>query len=55
MDKIKSRKVHIVVVTVAMLVNRNNRNHLHKSRVLFPKDGNFIIFSDQHGHSENHL
>ena len=28
-----------------MLVNRNNRNGLHKNRVLFPKDENFVVLS----------
>ena len=34
-----------MVFTAAMLVDRNNRNGLHKNRVLFPKDENFIVLS----------
>ena len=34
-----------MVLKAAMLVVRNNRSRLLKIRVLFPKDGNFIVLT----------
>ena len=38
-----------MVFTVAMLVDRNNKNCLHKNKVLFPKDENFIVLTTNMG------
>ena len=38
-----------MVFTVAMLVDRNNINCLHKNKVLFPKDENFIVLTTNMG------
>ena len=34
---------------MAMLVDRNNKNCLHKNKVLFPKDENFIVLTTNMG------
>ena len=34
---------------MAMLVDRNNKNCLHKNKVLFPKDENFIVLTTNIG------
>ena len=38
-----------MVFTVAILVDRNNKNCLHKNKVLFPKDENFIVLTTNMG------
>ena len=38
-----------MVFTVAMLVDRNNKNCFHKNKVLFPKDENFIVLTTNMG------
>ena len=36
----------LVVCTSAMLGVKNNRNRLHRNRILFPKDKNFIVLTN---------
>ena len=44
-----------VVCMGAMVVKKQFRNHLHKNRVLFPKDGNSIVFNaNKYGQCANY-
>ena len=43
------------VFTAAMLEERNNKIHLHKNEIYFPKENHFIVSLLQNGRREHTL